>query len=227
MAPQRRRTQTMSQQLPKQPDLSNFPQRPSQVPQRGTPFSRACFKQLYLRQGWRFEGELPDLPKAVAIMAPHTSNYDAWYGFLAMLGIGIQLTILGKASLFNSPLRALFKWAGVIPVHRDSANGLTQDIINTIQQYDKIWLGIAPEGTRKQAEKIKSGFYHIAHGAGLPIVVFAFDYAQKTIRCLDVLHTSGDYEQDLAKIMDLYQGNLSPKNAHWLSKPLQKLVKKG
>lgn len=217
----------MSQQLTTPPTKSNFPDLPDQVPQRGTAFSRRCFKQLYLQQGWRFVGEIPNIPKAVAIMTPHTSNYDAWYGFLAMLGLGIQLTILGKASLFNTPLKALFKWVGVIPVHRDSANGLTQDIINTIQQYDKIWLGIAPEGTRKQADKIKSGFYHIAHGAGLPIVIFAFDYDQKTIRCLEVMHTSGDYEQDLDKIMQIYAGNFSPKNVHWLSKPLQKLVKKG
>lgn len=205
----------------------NLPTIPDQVPQRGTIASRNFFKKLYQYQGWRFDGEFPNLPKAVLIAAPHTSNYDGLYGFLAMLGIGIRVTIFGKDSLFNSPLKGLFEWIGILPVQRDSPHGLTHDIINVIQQHEKIWIAIAPEGTRNKAEKIKSGFYHIAHGAGLPIVVFAFDYAQKTIRCLDVLHTSGDYEQDLAKIMDLYQGNLSPKNAHWLSKPLQKLVKKG
>jgi len=153
----------------------NFPTLPEQVPQRGSAFSRQCFKQLYLGQGWRFIGEFPNVPKAVAIISPHTSNYDAWYGFLAMLGVGVKLTILGKDSLFRTPLGPVLKWVGVIPVKRNSSQGLTQNIIQTIQHTDKIWLGIAPEGTRKQAEKIKSGFYHIAHAANIPIVMFAFD----------------------------------------------------
>ncbi|TCM65199.1 1-acyl-sn-glycerol-3-phosphate acyltransferase [Acinetobacter calcoaceticus] len=198
---------------------------PDQVPQRGTALSRKCFSQLYLKQGWRFEGELPNIPKAVAIMTPHTSNYDAWFGFLAILGLGVQLTVFGKASLFNTPLKHVFKWIGVMPVQRDSAQGLTQEIIKTIKAADRMWIGIAPEGTRKQAKKIKSGFYHIAHGADLPIVIFAFDYDHKVIRCMEVFYTTGNYEQDLEAILAIYKGNFSPKNAAWLSKPLQNLYK--
>ena len=204
-----------------------FPTLPDQVPQRGNLISRQFFKQLYLKQGWQFVGEFPNVPKAVAIITPHTSNYDAWYGFLALLGVGIKFTILGKASLFNTPLKHLLYWVGVIPVNRNHATGLTQQIVHRIQQQDKIWIAIAPEGTRKRAEKIKSGFYHIAHAAKLPIVIFSFDYDHKTIRCLGLFHTTGDYEPDLIKILDIYQGQFSPKNVDWLSKPLQKLCKKG
>lgn len=203
-----------------------FPTLPTQVPQRGNRLSRYCFKQLYLKQGWQFVGEFPNIPKAVAIISPHTSNYDAWYGFLVLLGVGIKFTILGKASLFKTPLKHLLKWIGVIPVQRDSPQGLTQDIIHHIGQCDRIWIGIAPEGTRKQAEKIKSGFYHIAYGANLPIVIFAFDYDHKTIRCLGQFHTTGNYEKDLADILYIYQDQFSAKNAQWLSKPLQKLCNK-
>lgn len=207
------------------PKLKLFPDLPVLVPQRGNPVSRRCFQQLYLKQGWSFQGEFPNLAKAVAIIAPHTSNYDGWFGFLAMLGLGLKLTIFGKDSLFKTPLKPLFEWMGVIPVNREASQGLTQQIVEKINQQDKIWIGLAPEGTRKQASKIKSGFYHIAHAAQLPIVLFAFDYQAKTIRCLGVYTTTGDYDQDLEKILSIYQGQFSAKHQHNLSSPLQKLSK--
>ena len=71
----------------------NFPNLPEQVPQRGSNCSRAFFKKLYLAQGWHFDGEFPNLPKAVAIISPHTSNFDALYAFLVMLGVGIRVTV--------------------------------------------------------------------------------------------------------------------------------------
>ena len=205
----------------------NFPIIPDQVPQRGTSISRNIFKNLYLVQGWGFEGEFPNLPKAVVFIAPHTSNYDGLYAFLAMLGIGVKVTIFGKDSLFKPPLKALFEWIGVIPVQRDSPHGLTQQIVKVIQQQDKIWIAIAPEGTRKKAEKIKSGFYHIAMGTNIPIAIFSLDYEKKRIHCLGTLQPTGDYEQDLAEILSRFKGNFSPKRPKLLSIPLQKLLKNG
>ncbi len=203
-----------------------FPILPDQVPSRGNALSRNFYKQLFLAQGWRFEGEFPNLPKAVLIISPHTSNYDGLYGFLALLGLGLKITILGKDSLFKSPFKKIFEWIGVIPVNRDLAHGLTQQVVDIIHQQDKIWIAIAPEGTRKSAEKIKSGFYHIAHTAQIPIVMFAFDYDHKVIRALGMLETTGDYDQDLDTIMSHYAGRFSPKNPDRLSIPLQKLWKK-
>ena len=202
----------------------NFPILPEQAPQRGTVFSRQLFKRLYLAQGWRFDGEFPNLPKAVAIISPHTSNYDALYAFLAMLGLGIKVTAFGKDSLFQTPLKGLLKWMGVIPVDRSSPHGLTQQIVEVIQSKDKIWVAMAPEGTRKNADKIRSGFYHIATGADIPIVMFAFDYNHKIIHCLGVIHPTGNYEKDLASILQRYKGHFSPKNMNGLAKPLKALL---
>lgn len=204
-----------------------LPTLPDQVPQRGTQISRQLFKNLYLAQGWRFEGELPNLPKAVVFIAPHTSNFDGLYAFLAMLGIGLKLTIFGKDSLFRTPLKGVFEWIGVIPVNRDSAHGLTHEIIQTIHQHEKIWIAIAPEGTRNKAEKIKSGFYHIALGAQIPIAIFSFDYQHKMIHCLGTLEPTGNYEKDLAEILNRFKGKFSPKRPDLLSIPLQKLLKNG
>lgn len=203
---------------------NRFPKLPSQVPQRGSTLSRAAFKQLYLRQGWSFEGEFPNFPKAVAIVSPHTSNYDGLYAFLAMLGIGIEVTIFGKDSLFKSPLKHLLKWIGVIPVKRDTPQGLTQQIVQAIHERDKIWVAMAPEGTRKSAKKIRSGFYHIALGANIPVVMFAFDYDHKVIRCLGSIEMTGDYESDLHKILEYYRGKISPKNISRLALPFKELL---
>ncbi|MGK3628378.1 lysophospholipid acyltransferase family protein, partial [Acinetobacter sp. A11] len=178
----------------------HFPNLPDLVPQRGTALSRALFKKLFLAQGWTIEGEVPNFPKAVAIISPHTSNIDGWYGFLAIFGLGIQITVLGKDALFKPPFKRALDWAGVIPVKRDTANGLTEQVVATIQNYEKIWIGMAPEGTRKKAKKMKSGFYHIAAKANIPIVMFSFDYDHKTIHCLGHLNPSGHYDEDLTKI---------------------------
>ena len=204
---------------------AHFPTLPAQVPARGSRLSRNIFKKIFLAQGWSFEGEFPNLPKAVAIISPHTSNVDAWHGFTALLGLGIKITIFGKHTLFKTPLKPLLEWIGVIPVNRSIQQGTTQQIIDFIDTQNQIWVSMAPEGTRKQAASFRSGFYRIAVGANLPIVMFAFDYDHKTIYCLGVFQPTGNYEQDLEQILNLYAGKFSPKNPEWLAKPLQNRMK--
>ena len=204
---------------------AHFPTLPDQVPARGSSLSRTIFKKIFLAQGWHFEGEFPNLPKAVAIISPHTSNIDAWHGFTALLGLGIKITIFGKHTLFNTPLKPLLEWIGVIPVNRSIQQGTTQQIIDFIDTQEQIWVGMAPEGTRKQAKSFRSGFYRIALGANIPIVMFSFDYNRKTIHCLGVFQPTGNYEQDLERILNRYVGKFSPKNPQWLAKPLQNRIK--
>ena len=204
---------------------AHFPTLPDQVPARGSSLSRTIFKKIFLAQGWHFEGEFPNLPKAVAIISPHTSNIDAWHGFTALLGLGIKITIFGRHTLFNTPLKPLLEWIGVIPVNRSIQQGTTQQIINFIDTQEQIWVGMAPEGTRKQSESFRSGFYRIALGANIPIVMFSFDYNRKTIYCLGVFQPTGNYEQDLERILNRYVGKFSPKNPQWLAKPLQNRIK--
>ncbi|ENW27413.1 MULTISPECIES: 1-acyl-sn-glycerol-3-phosphate acyltransferase [Acinetobacter] len=205
---------------------TRFPQLPPHVPARGSKLSRAFFRRLFLAQGWRLEGEFPDLPKAVGIISPHTSNIDAWLGFNALLGLGIQIKIFGKDSLFRTPLKPVLEWIGVVPVVRDSPQGHTRQIVDIIEKSQQIWVGMAPEGSRKAPDKIRSGFYHIAKAAHLPIVMFSFDYDIKTIHILGVYHLTGDYEYDLEQIYQHYQGKFSAKNPDWVAKPLQKPLKK-
>lgn len=205
---------------------TRFPKLPPLVPSRGGKLSQTLFKQLFLAQGWQLKGEFPNLPKAVAIISPHTSNIDAWLGFNALLGLDIQITIFGKDSLFRTPLKPILEWIGVVPVVRDTPQGHTRQIFDVINKTDRIWVGMAPEGSRKAPEKIRSGFYHIAKAAHLPIVMFSFDYDIKTVHILGVYHLTGDYEYDLEQIYKHYEGKFSAKNPDWVAKPLQKLLKK-
>ncbi|WP_288387621.1 1-acyl-sn-glycerol-3-phosphate acyltransferase [uncultured Acinetobacter sp.] len=202
-----------------------FPDLPDRVPQRGTALSRRMCRQLFLAQGWRIEGEFPNVPKAVAIIAPHTSNLDAWYGFLAIGGLGIKITVLGKDSLFTPVSTPVLNWLGLIPVQRSKRTGLTEQVVQAIEQHERIWIGMAPEGTRKQASTFKSGFYHIALKAYIPIVIFSFDFDHKTIYCLGAFSPTGDYQQDLTAIMQRFEGKVSAKRPDRLSRPLQNLVK--
>jgi len=205
---------------------TRFPKLPPLVPSRGGKLIQILFKQLFLAQGWQLKGEFPNLPKAVAIISPHTSNIDAWLGFNALLGLDIQITIFGKDSLFRTPLKPILEWIGVVPVVRDTPQGHTRQIVDVINKTDRIWVGMAPEGSRKAPEKIRSGFYHIAKAAHLPIVMFSFDYDIKTVHILGVYHLTGDYEYDLEQIYKHYEGKFSAKNPDWVAKPLQKLLKK-
>jgi hypothetical protein len=102
----------------------------------------------FIHQGWKVAGRFPT--KAVAIIS-HTSNIDGWYGFLAIGGLGLKVTVLGKTLYLNH--LSLLNWAGLIPVHRDSAHGLTEQVVTTIQKYDKIWWGWRQKAPVKKPRK--------------------------------------------------------------------------
>lgn len=193
------------------------------IPRRGTPRSRALFQKLFALQGWRLVGELPDVPKAVAITAPHTSNIDGWYICLALLGMGLDVKIMAKESLFKPPLNRFMRWLGMMPIKRNAKQGLTASIVHEIQQHDKLWIAIAPEGTRSHVKTWKSGFYHIAVAAQLPIVMVAMDYDHKVMRLLGTFRPTGNYERDLPQILAHYRNQFSAKNPNNLSAPLQAL----
>lgn len=202
-----------------------FPALPHHVPHRSATKAEAFFRRLYQAQGWQIHGEIPNIPKALLIAAPHTSNIDGWYGLLAMLGLGLKITIMAKHTLFKAPFDQFFRWAGMIPVNRQHPEGLIEHLNQEIQRNKNIWIALAPEGTRKHAGKWKSGFYRLAYAANIPLVMVAFDYQNKAIRILGTFQCSGDYEHDLPKILAYYQGNFSPKHEHLLSDQLREYLK--
>ena len=156
--------------------------------------------------GWRIEGDFPPRPKMVAIVAPHTSNWDFIVGILAVFAIGIRVRFLAKHTLFKGPLGAIMRWCGGMPVNREAPQGLVPQVGEAIEKADRVFLAITPAGTRSSTKPWKSGFYHIAVAARVPILPVVFDGPNRAIRLLAQFEPSGSYESDLPKLLALYAG---------------------
>ena len=156
--------------------------------------------------GWRVDGILPDLPKFVLIGAPHTSNWD----FVLFLGVIFSLKanvrFMGKAEIFRSPIGWFFRYCGGVPVDRKKSTGLVEQMVETCNKSEKFILTIAPEGTRHHVQQWKSGFYHIARGANIPIVMAVVDGKHKTVRIGQVFHPTEDMEADMKNIKGIFSG---------------------
>jgi len=179
---------------------------PPSLPRRGNNFSRLLGRSLLGAAGWRIEGEFPDRPKLVAIVAPHTSNWDFVLGITVVFALGLRVRFLGKHTLFYPPLGWLMRWFGGTPVVREAPQGAVAQAVTMIERERAVFLGIAPEGTRTRGGPWRSGFYHIAHAARAPILPVAFDGKRRAIRLFAPFETSGDYEADLPRLRALYDG---------------------
>jgi 1-acyl-sn-glycerol-3-phosphate acyltransferase len=165
----------------------------------------AAFSRRALRAaGWRVEGRL-SVDKCVLIAAPHTSNWDLPLTLMTAFVLDLRLHWLGKHTLFNFPFGAVMRWLGGIAVQRHQKNNLVQEAANTLREFDgKVQLIIPPEGTRDKVTQWKTGFYWIAHGAGVPIQLAYMDYAQKRAGLGPCLVPSGDIERDMVAIKAFY-----------------------
>jgi 1-acyl-sn-glycerol-3-phosphate acyltransferase len=156
--------------------------------------------------GWRVEGELPNLPKFVVIAAPHTSNWDFVVGITAKVALGIRVVFLGKDSLFRFPLGPLMRQWGGVPVDRSTSHDVVSSIVAEFARRDRMVLALAPEGTRKRVERWRTGFYHIAHAVGVPIVPVALNFGERAIQIGAPFTTTGDLERDLVELQLRFSG---------------------
>ncbi len=156
--------------------------------------------------GWRVETTLPDYPKCIICVAPHTSNWDFILGKLAYGSLGRPACFLMKREWFFFPMGAIFKSMGGIPVDRRSATSLTDTLAERYRNSEQLTIAITPEGTRKPNANWKQGFYYIALKAKIPIVLAFIDYKDKHIGLTKVIYPTGDIEKDMAEIKDFYRG---------------------
>jgi 1-acyl-sn-glycerol-3-phosphate acyltransferase len=166
-----------------------------------------AFSIIFLKlSGWKIEGSLPaDGQKSVLIAAPHTSNWDLPYTLMVAFVLRLNIYWMGKEQIFKPPFRGLMMWLGGIPVHRESANNLVAASVQAIKAADgPLQLVVPPEGTRSKVRYWKSGFYYIATGAGVPIVLAYMDYERKISGLGPVFHPSGDLEADMVRIQAFY-----------------------
>lgn len=161
---------------------------------------------IYKRLGWSLEISIPDYPKCIICIAPHTSNWDFFYAQLVCKMLKWKARFLMKSTWFFFPLNYIFKAMGGIPVSRKSSNDLTETIVNMYRNSDSLILALTPEGTRKRVEKWRSGIIYIAKGANVPIVLAAIDYKKKHISLTDIYIPTGDVEKDMLFIKNYYKG---------------------
>ena len=181
-----------------------FPTLREANPTKGNRFSRGLGKAVLKIMRWDLEGEIPNLPKFVLIGAPHTSNWDFVLAIASLMAIGIDARWLGKDTLFRPPFGSLMRLLGGFPVDRSARHGLVAQTIDAFAQRDRFVVAVAPEGTRKRVERWKTGFYHVAQGAGVPIVPAYFDYARKVLGFGPPFELSGDLEADMKHIRTFY-----------------------
>jgi 1-acyl-sn-glycerol-3-phosphate acyltransferase len=153
-----------------------------QVPQSRSRFTRWLGLRLLRLAGWRFEGAMPDLPKFVCIVAHHTSNWDFPVGLAGKWALGFDPKWLGKHTLFVPPAGWFLRHIGGIPVDRASRANIVGQVLAEFAARDRFVLVLAPEGTRKRVAEWKSGFWHVARRAEVPIVCVALDWGRKVIR---------------------------------------------
>jgi 1-acyl-sn-glycerol-3-phosphate acyltransferase len=156
--------------------------------------------------GWEAVGNLPEIPKFVMILAPHTSNWDLLFILAIFYALGIKFNWFGKKEIFRWPVGGFFNWLGGVPIDRGSRQNSVQQTVEIIQSREQIIIGISPEGTRSHAKYWKTGFYHIAHQAQVPIVFAFLDYGKKIGGLGPIMNPTGDIEEDMKTIRRFYNG---------------------
>ncbi len=156
--------------------------------------------------GWKVVGQLPANGRtSVLIAAPHTSNWDLPYTLMVAFALRLNIYWMGKEQIFKPPFRGLMMWLGGIPIRRESANNVVAASVAALQTADgPLQLVVPPEGTRSKARYWKTGFYYIATGARVPIVMAFMDYERKVSGLGPVFEPTGNLEADMAAIQAFY-----------------------
>ncbi len=156
--------------------------------------------------GWRITGRPPKLDKFVVVGSPHTSAWDAPYAIAYFWMFGGPFHFMGKKELFDGPLGLVWRWAGGIPINRGAPQGLVQQMVREFERRERLWLMLAPKGTRAYREHWKTGFYVIAHAAKVPVVVGYADFKNKEIGLSQPYTLTGDVRADMAHIRAILKG---------------------
>ncbi|MGD9330567.1 MAG: lysophospholipid acyltransferase family protein [Desulfobacterales bacterium] len=172
--------------------------------------------------GWKREGHLPDVDRYIIIAAPHTSNWDFIYTLCLAFIFRINPQIMMKASWFRGPMGPLFRWLGALPIDRRRSRNVVAQSVEAFQKGRPMVLVVPPSGTRRKVTYWKTGFYHIACGAGVPIALGFIDYQRKVGGFGPLFHPTGDIEQDMVSIREFYRpisGKYPRQESHVLVRP--------
>ncbi|MBK8253698.1 MAG: lysophospholipid acyltransferase family protein [Polyangiaceae bacterium] len=167
---------------------------------------RRFIGQSWLRAfGWKVDGGPPDVKKAVVVAAPHTSNWDFPFTVAVAYAMDLEISWLGKHTLFQGIHGPFFKWMGGIAVDRRSRNNLVDQVVEILNSHDDLLLIVPPEGTRSVTSRWKTGFYYIAVGAKVPVILGFLDFEKKAGGLGHVFWPTGNIESDWEQIREFYR----------------------
>lgn len=166
----------------------------ARIPRRGNRLTRAIGRAIVRLLGWRVDGDVPNREKFLVVIAPHTTGWDFPLCIVTLIGLGVRVSWLGVDWMFRYPL---MRKMGGEPVDRGRRLGVVARSIETFNSQHQYILGLSPEGSRKKVVPWKTGFYRIAVGAGVPILLVAIDQQAKRITVGPSFEPSGDYQADM------------------------------
>jgi 1-acyl-sn-glycerol-3-phosphate acyltransferase len=172
---------------------------------RNTAAARAARAGLRLVGGWRFVGDAPTVPRAVCLAVPHTDNMDGLLLVLLSASVGMPISWMVKDAWGKGAVGRIVRGVGGVPIDRSAAHGVVGQMIHELETREQLFLVIPPEGTRSRTEYWKSGFYHIARGANVPVVPGFLDYRDKTGRFGDPIDLTGNVHEDMDRIREVYR----------------------
>lgn len=162
---------------------------------------------LYTILGWKTVGKFPKkLKKYVIIAAPHTHWLDFPLGVAIKFAESVPANYIGKASLFKPPFGFIFRWLGGTPIERSTSTNKVAAIVDVFNSHENFILAMSPEGTRQKVANWKTGFYYIAKGANVPIVMIAFDFKNKEVKISEPYYLTDKKEEDLNFFYAYYEG---------------------
>ncbi|MFK7813303.1 MAG: 1-acyl-sn-glycerol-3-phosphate acyltransferase [Maribacter sp.] len=168
--------------------------------------------------GWKLHNEFPiHIKKCVVPVVPHTSWHDFYIGILVRNVWNAEINFVGKKSLFKWPFGAYFRWMGGTPIDRTKSTDFVTATAKIFEEKEVFRLNLAPEGTRKKVQKLKTGFYYIAKAAKVPIVMVAFDFENKQVKVAEPFFVSNNIEEDFKIIDSFYKGvkGKVPENSYY------------
>ena len=165
------------------------------------------FGRWYLdRSGWTVVNPYPSFARSVMIVAPHSTNWDFIVGISTSWVIDLKPTFVAKHTLFRWPLGPVMRWLGGIPINRSKSIGFVEKTAAMVDEIGRIALVITPEGTRKNVDRWRTGFYHIARAADLPIIPAYIDWGERRVGFGDPFWPTGNLEADIELLRDFYSG---------------------
>lgn len=159
-------------------------------------------------KGWKVVGRFPfELNKAIHIVAPHTHNIDFFLGLAVRKKMHFEfIRFLGKKELFIPPFGWILKYLGCLPVDRSKNNNFVDQVVHMFNTHERFHLALSPEGTRKKVPKLKTGFYHIAKKANIPVVMVGFDFKKRVIEFAEPFYLTDNEQADKQKIVRFFSG---------------------